>query len=147
MPREYQPKRNNPYYIDDRDIHMQMVYMIRNYPKLRARRERLLYGSPAPSDGQPRGNGTTNPTEQKALVLATINGQIEAVEQVIIDLQGKYSRTCTGEPFDAYEAFMDYGVFCYYRSKPGKDEAPCERTWKYYRTEFTYKLAKKLNYI
>lgn len=147
MPREYQPKRNNPYYIDDRDIHMQMVYMIRNYPKLCARREKLLYGSPAPSDGQPRGNSVTNPTEQKALVLATIDNQIKAVEQVIIDLQGKYSKTCTGEAFDAYEAFMDYGVFCYYRSKPNKDVAPCERTWKYYRAEFTYKLAKKLNYI
>lgn len=147
MPREYQPKRNNPYYIDDRDIHMQMVYMIRNYPKLLARRTELLYGTPAPPDGQPRGSGCGNPTEQKALVLCTISGQIEAIEQVIMDLRGKYSRTCTGEPFDALAAFMDYGAFCYYRSNPNKEVAPCERTWKYYRSEFTYKLAKKLHYI
>lgn len=147
MPREYQLKKNNPYYLDDRDIHMQMVYMIRNYPKLKSRREKLLYGSPPPSDGMPRGNRTSNPTEEKALVLATISSQIEAVEQVVFELNAKYSKTYTGEPFDAYESFMDYGTFCYYRSKQCKDVAPCERTWKYYRSEFTYKLAKKLNYL
>lgn len=147
MPRNYQPKRNNPYYIDDRDMHMEIYYLIHRYPKLLHRREKIMYGSPAPADGQPRGNKTTNPTERKALVLCTINEQIKAIEQTIFELNSKYNKTYTGEPFDAYEAFLDYGTYCYYRSKPHKDKAPCPRTWKYYRCEFIYEVAKKLNYL
>lgn len=147
MTRHYQRKQTKSYYIEDKNIYMQMVYMIKDYPELKRRREKILHGSPEPSDGQPKGTKTSNPTEQKALVLCVIDTQIKAIEQVIVELRSKYSKTCAGEPFDAYEAFMDYSVFCYYRSKPGKDMAPCERTWKRYRKEFVYKLAQKLNYF
>ena len=57
-------------------IYMQMKYLLENYPNLKEQRERLLYGSPAPADGLPKGNNIGNPTEQKALVLCTIDGQI-----------------------------------------------------------------------
>lgn len=147
MPRHYQAKQRNPYYIDDKNIYMQMVYMIKDYPELKRRREKILHGSPAPADGQPKSTKTSNPTEQKALMLCVIDTRIKAIEQVIVELRSKYSKTCTGEPFDAYEAFMDYGVFCYYRSKPGKDMAPCKKTWYRYRTEFAHCVAKKLNYF
>ena len=146
MPKEYQPKRNNSHYMDH-NIYMQMKYLLENYPNLKEQRERLLYGSPAPADGLPKGNNIGNPTEQKALVLCTIDGQIKAIEQVIFELQAKYSKTYTGKPFNAYKAFLDYSEFCLYRSKRNKDTAPCKRTWQYYRSEFTYKLAKKLNYF
>lgn len=144
LPRHYQIKKNNPY-IMDRDIYMQMFYLIRCYPRLLDRREALLYGSPPPPDGQPRGSGTGNPTEQKAVILCTIDTQIEAIEQTIVYMRGKYSTP--EQDFDAYEAFMDYGVFCWYRSKPSKDMAPCKKTWYRYRSEFAYHVAKKLNYF
>lgn len=147
MQEHYQAKHNNPYYIYDKNIYMQMIYMIKDYPELKKRRERILHGSPDPPDGQPKGTKPSNPTEQKALILCTIDAQIKAIEQVIIELRSKYSKTYTGETFDAYEAFMDYGVFCYYRSKPGRDTAPCDKTWRRYRQEFVYKLAKKINYF
>ena len=146
LPKEYQPKRNNSHYMNH-NIYMQMKYLLENYPNLKEQRERLLYGSPAPADGLPKGNNIGNPTEQKALVLCTIDGQIKAIEQVIFELQAKYSKTYTGKPFNAYKAFLDYSEFCLYRSKRNKDTAPCKRTWQYYRSEFTYKLAKKLNYF
>lgn len=144
MPRHYQVKKNNPY-IMDKDVYMQMFYLIRCYPRLLGRREALLHGSPLPPDGQPRGSGTSNPTEQKAMMLCTIGTQIEAIEQTIVYMRGKYSTP--ERDFDAYEAFMDYGVFCWYRSKPSKDMAPCKKTWYRYRSEFAYHVAKKLNYI
>lgn len=147
MPRHYQIKRNNPYYIDDKNIYMQMVYMIKDYPELLARRERILSCSSRPMDGQPKGTQKSNPTEQKAIALCTINSQIKAIEQVIIEMRSKYADTYTGEQFDAYEAFMDYGVFCYYRSRHDKDTAPSEKTWYRYRSEFAYFVAKKLNYF
>ena len=146
LPKEYQPKRNNSHYMNH-NIYMLMKYLLESYPNLKEQRERLLYGSPAPADGLPKGNNIGNPTEQKALVLCTIDGQIKAIEQVIFELQAKYSKTYTGKPFNAYKAFLDYSEFCLYRSKRNKDTAPCKRTWQYYRSEFTYKLAKKLNYF
>lgn len=144
--RNYQCKKNNPYYMPH-DIYMQALYKIKGYRNLVRRREKILYGSPSPPDGMPRGNGSSNPTEQKALVLAVINADLEAIEQTIIELQGKYSKTCTGEEFDAFEAFMDYGVFCYFRSDPQRDECPHRSTWNRYRSEFAYLVMKKLNFF
>ena len=75
------------------------------------------------------------------------DGQKEAIEGVIDDMNVKYRATCTGEPFDAYGAYSDYRIFCYYRSNPNKDEAPSQRTWNRYRAEVIYSLAKKLKYL
>ena len=147
MARHYQPKNNNPYLLEH-DLYMKMFYTIRRYPKLLQRRESVLYGSPPPADGMPSGKGgTSNPTERKAVVLAQLDAEIEAIEQAIIYLKGKYSNTYTGEEFDPYEAFMDYGMFCYYRSRKDRDVAPHRNTWNRYRSEFAYLVAKKLNYF
>lgn len=121
--------------------------MIRGYQNLRRRKADIIYGSPPPPDGMPKGMDISNPTERKAVVLEMISLQLQAIEQTISELRGKYSRTCTGEVFDPYEAFMDYGVFCYYRSKPNRDECPARRTWTRYRSEFAYKVLKKINFI
>ncbi len=147
MTRHYQPKTNNPYRLEH-DLYMQMFYKIRRYPTLIEERDKALYGAPPPPDGMPNGKGVTgNPTEKRALILMRIREDIEAIEQAMIYLRDKYRDTYTGEPFDPYESFMDYGAFCYYRSKKGKNTAPCERTWKRYRSEFAYIVAKKLNYF
>lgn len=42
-----------------------------NLKEIALRREEILEGSPAPPDGLPRGNETSNPTESKALKLMT----------------------------------------------------------------------------
>lgn len=144
--RNYIPKKNNPYSMPH-DTYMMMYYMIRSYRKISEQREMLLYGSPPPPNGMPRSGTTSDPTADKAVVLSTLGGQIHAVVQVVAELRAKYQNTCTGEPFDPYEAFMDYGVFCYYRSSPNKDMSPSVRTWHRYRSEFAYNLAKKLNYF
>ena len=70
-----------------------------------------------------------------------------AIEGVLSEMTEKYKQTCTGEPFDAYGAYMDYRVFCYYRSNPKKDEAPSTRTWKRYRAEVIFLLARELKYL
>ena len=144
--RNYQVKKDNPYYLPH-DLYMQALYMIRGYKNLRQRKVDIIYGSSPPPDGMPKGRHVSNPTERKAIVLEMISLQLQAIEQTISELRGKYSRTCTGEVFDPYEAFMDYGVFCYYRSKPNRDECPARRTWTRYRSEFAYKVLKKINFI
>lgn len=52
-------------------------------------RERILNASPKPPDGMPRGNATSNPTEQKAVKLLTntavlsMQMTIEAIDRVL----------------------------------------------------------------
>lgn len=144
---DYQVKTNNPYYIGNINTYRETLYIVKDYHNLLRQREQILYSSPDPPDGMPGGSGISDPTYTKAAVLVTVERKIEAIEQTISKLRGKYSKTCTGELFDAYGAFEDYGVFCYYRSKPHRELAPCVRTWKRYRSEFLWNVAKKLNYF
>lgn len=134
--KDYIPKKNNKYYIENLYLYKQVLYTILQYDSIKKRREQLTYKSSFGND-----------TASEELKLSAIDTQLQAVEQVIVELNGKYSKTYTGEEFDAYEAFKDYGVFCWYRSNKKTDKAPCERTWKRYRSEFVYKVAKELNYI
>lgn len=146
MPREYQVKRNNPYHLEH-NLYMQVSYLVKRYHDLIVRYNNALYGGAPPADGMPRGSTTGDPTARKAAVMIELGSQIEAIDDTISEMRGKYCDTCTGEIFDAYGAVMDYGVFCYYRSEPDKDEAPSYRTWNRYRSEFAYKVAKRLNYL
>lgn len=107
------------YYIEDHYLYMEMLNLMKGYSDMRRRKIKILYGSPAPPDGMPHGNKTGTPTEDKAMVLATIDERLDAIDEVMAEMRGKYSKTYTGEEFEPYEAFMDYGVFCYYRSKKG----------------------------
>lgn len=148
MPRYYQPKKGNPYILDDKALYKQVFWLIMRYPTLIEQRQRIIHGSPPPPDGMPNGKGTAgDPTQRKAMLLAEISSQLEAIDQTIVELSAKYERTCTGDKFDPYEAFVDYGAFCGYRSKPGRDCAPCYRTFNRYRSEFVYGVAKKLYYF
>lgn len=51
-----------------------------NLKELKEMQDEILEGSPEPPDGQPRGNATGNPTEQKAIKLRTTRS-ILAVER------------------------------------------------------------------
>lgn len=133
MSEYYQRKRNNPHWLPD-DVYRQTLSIVKNYREILCQRDSLL-------------SLTKNEREKKAAVLREVTRKAEAVEQTVFEMMAKYSDTYTGEPFDAYGAFRDYGVFCYYRSRREKDEAPCRRTWLRYRSEFVYKTAKKLNYF
>lgn len=125
-----------------------IFYMICDYKNLIEQRNDIILKTPAPPDGMPRGSGTPDPTAERGVKIASLDGQAyDAITHVITNLHNKYSDTYTGEPFDAYEAFMDYGVFCYYRSKACKDEAPSKKTWSRYRGEFVREVAKKINYF
>lgn len=58
----------------DRRVYKYIEYEMYHYTEYKKEianaREEILEGSPAPSDGQPRGSGTGNPTESKALKLS-----------------------------------------------------------------------------
>lgn len=129
------------------NMYRETLYIIKNYRELLEQRKQLLYGSPVPPDGMPKGNALIDVTFNKASVLVTVNNKIEAIEQTIIHMKEKYKETYTGEEFDAFKAFESYGKFCEYRSKIYKDIAPHPKTWSRYRSEFVWNVAKRLNFF
>ena len=143
--RNYIPKTNNAYCLPH-NLYMQMLYLIRDYPRMRQQYADILYEQPY-ADGQPRGNLAGDSTFGKAKRRLVLEAQLRAVDDAVALLHAKYADTCTGEPFAPYESFCDYGVFCYYRSRPGKDMAPSTRTWKRFRSEFAWHVAKNLHYF
>ncbi len=143
--RDYQCIRNNPYKMPH-DLFKQVIYIIKDYDRIKTQRLEILHSSPV-SDGQPYQRNNSSPTENKGIKLAMLEERCEAVEQTINYMNGKYAITCTREPFDPLEAFIKREMFDYFRSKPGKDTAPSSKTWQRYRNEFAYHVANKLQLI
>lgn len=76
--RDYQPTKNNPYILPHA-LYMQVVWLIRDYDRMREEYESSLDKSPAPPDGQPRGGSNVDSTQEKALTRANLWPRIEAV--------------------------------------------------------------------
>lgn len=143
--RNYQQTKNNPFWLRHY-LYISMVNLIKDYEETRIEYDEILHSSPSP-DGQPRQHGVSSPTESKALRREALGKRCKAVEQTVVYMNGKYSKTCTGEKFNALEAFYSYERFCFFRSKPDKNSAPTVRTWNRYRSEFVYTVAKKLDLV
>ncbi len=132
--RDYQLIKNNPWYIENANIRREVRYIIQDYKNLLKQRNKLING------------GTELPERGKAILIMT-EMKLRAIEETTSEMCSKYADTYTREEFDAYAAFEDYEVFCYYRSNPCKDEAPSKRTWAYYRAEFKWNVAVRMNFI
>ena len=145
MPSEYMP-RNDAYWMRH-ELYMMTKYLILDYPCIKQEYQNILHSSPQPPDGMPRGNGLNDPTLQKVEKLEILWIQIKAIDSTIFEMQNKYADTYTGEAFDAYGAFIDEGIFAYYRSKKGGECAPHRETWRRYRHEFAHGVAKRMGWI
>lgn len=126
-------------------VYLRMKTLIMDYNRLRSMRANLLFGSATPADGMSRIRGNGQLTEDKAIKLAVINREIEAIEQVAMLMRGEYSGK-TYEEFDPLKAYQDYNYFNYQHIRTEKSpNGPSTRTWHRYKDVFTLRLAKKLN--
>lgn len=48
------------------DVYMQTLWFIRGYKRRQVEADAILYASPAPPDGMPKGSGTSDPVSSKA---------------------------------------------------------------------------------
>lgn len=144
--RHYQNKRKNPYFLPH-NVYMQMLYIINDYNRLCKERLEILYSSPPPSDGQPRGGNISDTTAAKAIRLAKVDEETHCIDDVLNELRGEYSAKTYVE-FNPYIAFDDEGYFNYMHKRDENnpnDIGPSNRTWKRYRSKLAFKLAKKLS--
>lgn len=115
--REYQRKRNNPYRLPH-NLYMRALYMIRDYDRIKADRQDVFFASPA-SDGQPRGNSITSTTENKAVRLARLSEECEAVERALNHIpteyrKGVFDNICYGS---SYPSAADYSTYARWRQR------------------------------
>lgn len=126
--RNYQRQKNNPYKTPH-NLYMRMLYLVRDYERIKAERADILCSSPA-HDGQPH-TGLSNPTENKAIKLAMLSQDCEAVEKALQDVPEEYRKgimdnICYGAPYP-YTAHRN--------------------TYSYWRTRLLNTVAKNLNIL
>ena len=125
MTTDYQLTRNNPYLLP-KAVYHRTLWIIRDYERLKAERNELLYAQNYQQDGMPKGNDVGNPTEAKALRLEQISRDIEAVEQALQTVDedmrnGIMNSICYRVPYPYY---------------------PGERTWQRAKQKFIHQVAK-----
>lgn len=123
----YQPKKNNPYILPN-EVYIQVIYLVRDYERLKEEYHEIVGQSPEPSDGQPRGSNLTDPTAKGGMLLATIANKLEAVEQSYIAVPEEYR-----------EGIMQ-NIVSYI---PYPDTAH-RNTWSRQKCKFLYNIAKKM---
>lgn len=114
--RNYQKQKNNPYKLPH-NLYMRMLYLVRDYERLRSEREDILNSSPVP-DGIPH-SGTGNPTEQKAIKLAMLDRECDAVTKALNKVPEEYRKAiinniCYGSP---YPYIAHRNTYSYWRTK------------------------------
>lgn len=126
--RNYQRKKNNPYKLPH-NLRMRMLYLVRDYERIKSERADILYSSPV-NDGQPH-NGLSNPTEIKGIKLAVLENECSAVERALEGIPEEYRKgimdnICYGAPYP-YTAHRN--------------------TYSYWRTRMLNAVAKNLNIL
>lgn len=140
--REYVGKKSGV----ERSVFFRVKYFLKDYDRLKRERISILYGSPPPPDGMPRGSASGNPTEDKAVRLMAINADLEAIEQSAVEVRGEYSGKVKDD-WDPIKAYWDYNYFnCVHIRTRQNPEGPSRSTWTRYKYDLTRRIADKKNF-
>lgn len=130
--RDYQPRKNNQYWMDDR-LWRKTLFLIRDYDRLTTEyNDRIGEGmSPGTESSGGKTNQTGDPTGMKAIKLAVISEQIRAIEKARLKI-----------PFEYMEGVWDN--IQYYTRYPVYAD---RHTFGYWKRRFVYEVAKNMNWI
>lgn len=129
--RNYQSQKSNPYTLPH-NLYARTLYLIRDYDRLKAEVNNILFSSPPPSDGQPTAHGNNvSQTETKAIRLAIIKSEMEAVERALNEVP------------EFYRSGIIDNITNYSRYPIGASS----RTFKRYKQKFIFYVAKNLSWI
>jgi len=111
-----------------------------NKDTLELEKERILYQSCPPSDGQPRGNMTGNETERKAIALVesttviSLESRIRAIDRAVNSLTDTHK-----ELFEEIYTRKRYGMY-----RICDELGLSERSYKRYKREIIYSTAREM---
>lgn len=109
----------------------QVMWLIRDYERMKLEYDNAIWDSPGPPDGQPRGSNTSDTTSKEAIKRAELFKKIQAIEQSKLEIPEQYR-----------EGIWNNIVYrTPYPSIAGRT------TWWTYKTKFLCKVAEKLYWI
>ena len=149
MPSEYQPRKSG--YALPHTVLMRVKYALRDYERMRSMREQVMHGGFGGTVHKAqRGPVVSDQTGDKAVMLAAVSGEVEAIERALHDVGATYANSIKRADvnhFDALGAYVDFGLFCYLLCDPKTDKQPCRQTWQNFKTVLAYHVALNLGYI
>ena len=127
---DYQRKKNNKYILPAA-LYNQVIWLIRDYYRLREEANNLLYSDGMSMDGLPRGNKLSNETELKAMKREDLMRKINTINKERDKIPGEYRQ-------GVWDNIM-------YRTAypPDADRT----TYARYKSRFIYGIAKALFWI
>ena len=125
--KEYQRQKGNKYILP-RELYNQTIWQIRDYHRLKDQAEAILEASPEPSNGQPKGNGTGNTVESKAIRRERLLCTIQIIEESKASI-----------PIEYREGIWNNVLF----RQPFPEDAD-RSTYGRHKSKFVYEVAKKL---
>lgn len=125
--RNYIPKS---YGLPD-ELANQVIWLVKDYDRMKLEYDNTIWDSPDPPDGQPRGSNNSDPTSREALKRAELFRKLQAVEQAKLMIPEVYRK----------------GVWnnLLYRT-PYPNDASRKTYWSY-KSGFLYKVAENMNWV
>lgn len=128
--KDYQRKTNNPHLLP-KTVYNRVLWLIRDYERMKAERNEILYSGNREVSDMPRGSDMANTTMDKALKLEQLDREMQAVEQALLLVDG-----------DMRTGIMNN--ICYQVPYP---YYPSESTWLRRKRKFIHDVAKNLKFV
>lgn len=128
--RDYQRQHDNPYLLPEY-LYKMVKYAIKDYDRILAQKQDILYSVSLPPNGMPRSGKVPNPTEDKGLKLAALSHQLECIDQALHMVPQEYRK----------------GVFNEARYGGGFSTDAGERTYKRWKQKFVYWTAQNMGMV
>lgn len=126
---DYQAK-DTKYLLPD-SAYRRTLATIRDYYRMKSMIDAILYESPAPPDGMPRGSAISNPTARQAERLEEYVGDIRKIDQALTTIPQVYQRGVWENVMFRTPYPQDGGV----------------RTYARYKSQFIIAVAKNFGYV
>lgn len=109
----------------------QVIWLVKDYDRMKTEYDEAIWDSPDPPDGQPRGNNNSDPTSREAMKRAELFRKLQAVEQARLAIP---------------EVYRD-GVWrnVLYRTPYPKDAS--RKTYWSHKSGFLYKVAENMCWV
>lgn len=134
--RDYQPAKNNPFWLEP-TVYRCALAIVRDYPRLLNARQDILHGSPARSDSQGAPKGVpSDPTAQRALRLERVEERIRQIEGAIGTLPKKYRAAVLSNIVDERNGVS--------RDFAARKVGCSPTTIKYYRAKLLFEIAERM---
>ena len=128
--RNYQKVKNNPYLLPH-NLYMRVLYIIKDYDRLKEEyREMSQYSAPLLS-GMPGKGEQVDATEEKGIRLAMLFGELHAIDQAKMMIPGEYREHVILNITQG----VRYPDFAHYN------------TWRYNKYKLCYNVAKILKMV